>query len=130
MRIRKLLTVTAMVCVWLQPFNAWATGPTISFGYEVTDLGQVSAGQKVTVRFPFANAGDGDLVVQDVRADCGCTEISEASREVPPRGRSEIVAVLDTTGAPGKKQRHILVRSNDPLRPIVNLTLVVEVVSE
>jgi hypothetical protein len=127
MRIQKLLSVMAMMCVWLQPFNAWATGPAISFGYEVKDLGQVSGGQKVTVRFPFSNRGDGDLVVQDVRADCGCTEISEATREVPPKGISEIVAVLDTTGAPGRKQRRILVQSNDPGRPIVTLTLVVEV---
>lgn len=127
MRSKKLLAIMAMACICLQPFIAWAAGPAISFGSEVKDLGQVSGGQKLTVRFPFSNAGDGDLVVQDVRADCGCTEVSEGNGEVPPHGRSEIVAVLDTTGAPGKKQRHILVRSNDPQRPIVTLTLVVEV---
>jgi hypothetical protein len=120
--------VAALVC--LEGIDAPATSPGISFEHEVEDLGQVPGGQKITVRFPFSNREAGDLIVQDVRAVCGGTEISEATREAPPKGISEIVAVLDTTGALGKKQRHILVQSNDPGRPIVTLALVVEVMPE
>jgi hypothetical protein len=127
MKTRKLLILSAMLVAFLPAFDAWATGPAVSFGEEVRDLGRVPGGQKVTVRFAFSNRGDHDLVVQDVRADCGCTEISETIRELPPNGAGEIVAVIDTAGAPGKKQRHIHVLSNDTKRPHVTLTILVEV---
>ena len=99
--------------------------------HEVTDLGKVPQGQEVAARFPFTNAGDRTLVVQGVQADCGCTETLSESREVPPQGHSEIVAVLNTAKLnPGKNEKHIHVRFNDAQRPNVTLTMVVEVVRE
>lgn len=129
-RIGNPLTLLVILVACLQTLDARAAGPRISFPHEIEDLGQVAGGEKVTVRFPFSNAGDANLIVQEVRAECGCTEISHTSRGVPPKGSGEIVAVLNTTGLHGKKQRHIHVRSNDPGRPIVTLTLVVEVLPE
>ena len=130
MRAVKLLTLLVVVVVCHPIHDSWATAPRISFAREVEDLGQIRSGQKVTVRFQFSNSGNGNLTIQRVEADCGCTEISETRRNVPPRGIGEIVAVLDTTGLPGRKEKHIHVQSNDPQRPTVTLTMVVEVVSE
>lgn len=127
MRTAKLLIMMAVLYCCAQP--AWAVGPAIAFDYEVQDLGFVSRGQSVPVRFPFTNGGDSMLVVQDVGADCGCTETYSGNREVPPHGRSEIVAVLDTGRLnPGKNQKQIHVRCNDASRGQVTLTMVVEVI--
>jgi hypothetical protein len=129
MKIAKLLMVEVLVC--LCALCAWASGPTISFGHQVKDFGKIPHGEKLTERFPFTNVGDDLLIVQNVEADCGCTEIRCESREVSPQAHSAIVAVLDTTTLrPGKNERHIHVRSNDLLRPIVTLTLGVEVLPE
>lgn len=129
MRFPKALSAMVMAAVCWYALPAWGTGPTISFDYEVHDLGVVHQTGKVSVRFPFTNRGDSMLVVQGIDADCGCTETYSGSREVPPHGRSEIVAVLDTARLnPGKNQKHIHVRCNDPSRFSVTLTTVVEVV--
>ncbi len=129
MRIAGFVVVVSFV--FLQALSAWAAGPTISFEYEVKDLGQVSHKERVPAQFPLTNVGDTVLVIQKVEADCGCTETFNESREVPPNGRSEITAVLDTsTLRPGKNERQIVVKSNDPRRPFVKLTLVVEVLGQ
>jgi hypothetical protein len=129
MRIAGFVVVVSFV--FLQALSAWAAGPTISFEYEVKDLGQVSHEERVPAQFPLTNVGDTVLVIQKVEADCGCTETFNESREVPPKGRSEITAVLDTaTLSPGKNERYVYVKSNDLQRPIVTLTLVVEVVGQ
>jgi hypothetical protein len=127
MRMTKLLIVMVALFCCAQP--VWAVGPAIAFDYEVQDLGFVSRGQSVSVRFPFTNGGDGVLVLQGIGADCGCTETYGGSQEVPPHGRSEVVAVLDTGRLnPGKNQKHIHVRCNDASRYQVTLTMVIEVI--
>lgn len=130
MKTEKLLILLVLVAC-LQPLDSWATGPRISFQQEVNELGRVPFGRKVKVHFPFTNNGDGTLIIQAVKADCDCTEAYNESADVPPRGRSEIIAVLDTTTLrPGRNERHVHVRSNDPQRPSITLTMVVEVVRE
>lgn len=129
MKIAKLLMVEVLVCLY--PLCAWASGPTISFGHQVKDFGKVPSGEKLTERFPFTNVGDDLLIVQNVEADCGCTKTLSGSRKIAPGERSEIVATFNTSGlGPGRKERHIYVRSNDSQRPRIKLTLLADVVRE
>jgi len=129
MNVRLWSSLLVLVC--LQGVDAWATSPSISFVREVQDLGRAPFGRKLTVHFPFTNMGDETLVIQAVKADCDCTETYNENSEVPPRGRSEIITVLDTGPLrPGRNERQVHVRSNDPQRPDVTLTMVVEVVRE
>jgi hypothetical protein len=127
MRLLSLMVFFVIIC--LQAVSVCAGGPRLAFAHEATDLGRVPQGQEVAVRFPLTNAGDGTLVVQGVQADCACTETLNGSPEVPPQGHSEIVAVLNTARlTPGRNEKHIHVRCNDPQRPNVTLTMVVEVI--
>lgn len=129
MTLHKLLIIV-MVVIFHASY-ALASGPTISFDHDVKDFGKVPYGEKLTEKFPFTNTGDGTLIVREVRADCGCTKTLTGSPELTPGGRSEIVASFDTSGlAPGRKERHIYVRCNDPQRPTIKLTLVADVVRE
>lgn len=129
MRIAKLLNLFVVAVACLQPIDSWARGPSISFQQEVSDLGSVPFGRKVEVRFQFTNKGDETLVIKAVKADCDCTETYNENPEIPPRGRGEIVTVLDTASLrPGRNERHVHVRLNDPQRPSITLTMVVEVV--
>jgi hypothetical protein len=130
-RVCKLLASLVVVLVCLEGIDARATSPRISFDHEVKDFGKVPYGDKLVERFPFSNVGDDPLIVQDVRAECGCTKTLTGSRELAPGGHSEIVATFDASGlGPGRKERHVYVRSNDPQRPSVKLTLLANVVRE
>jgi len=129
MKIAELLIVEVLVCVYA--LCAWASGPKISFNYEVKDFGKVHSGEKLTERFRLTNVGDDVLIVREVRADCGCTKTLTGSPELIPGGHSEILAILETSDlGPGRKERHIYVKSNDPQRPSVKLTLRADVVRE
>lgn len=116
-----LLILPLMVCA--------ATGPKISFDKESHDYGDVQYGDTVTEEFGLTNTGDKTLVIEKLRATCGCTKAVKGSREVPPGGKSSIAAEFDTNGlSPGTKKQTIMVHSNDPERPIVKLTLLARVV--
>jgi hypothetical protein len=123
--------LVVLILLVLQALDAWASGSKIVFDHEVKDFGKVPYGEKLTERFPFTNAGDDLLIIQNVRADCGCTKTLSGNRKIVPGGHSEIVATFDTSGlGPGPKERHIYVRSNDSQRSSIKLILLADVVRE
>ena len=121
-----------LVVLLALPLSAFAgKGPVIQFESLIQNCGKVFAGETATTRFVFANKGDEALVIKSIHADCGCTKTLAGAREVPPNGSSQIVASFDTSGyKPGTKQKHVYVRSNDPQRPEVTLTLKADVIRE
>jgi hypothetical protein len=130
-RIFNILILLMLSVVCGGPFAADAAGPRISFEREIVDLGRVPVNQKVTVHFPFINTGDSPLIIDDVKAGCGCTKVSKKVPPVAPNSRSEISAELDTGEMTfGKKTRRLLVTGNDPQRRNVVLTIAFEVVQE
>jgi hypothetical protein len=48
-------------------------GPKISTQQASYDFGSIPAGEKVSHDFIIYNTGDDTLVINDVRASCGCT---------------------------------------------------------
>ncbi len=105
--------------------------PKIQFNKETHDYGQVLYGKTVVEEFHITNTGSAPLVIKKLEATCGCTKILEGPKEVPPHGSSKIVASFDTAGLrAGKKQKSIYVYSNDPVRPMVKLTVYAEVMRD
>ncbi len=103
--------------------------PRISFDKESHDYGKILYGDTVSEEFVVSNTGDQTLVIEELRATCGCTKAIEGSREVPPRSTPKIVAKFDTNGlSPGAKKQSIFVHSNDPERPVVKLGIAAHVV--
>lgn len=110
---------------------AAAVGPQIVFEKENHNYGDVPYGKTVAAEFTFTNAGDETLVIEKLRATCGCTKALQGSREVPPGKKSTIVAEFDTGGlSPGAKKKTIYVHSNDRKRPVVTLNLAANVIKE
>jgi len=123
--------VPILAAVILAASPALSGGPRINFDKEVIDYGKVRYGETVSEDFVFSNTGDETLVIEKLRSSCGCTKAIKGSREVPPGGKSHIVAAFDTTDLrPGKKQQHVFVESNDPERPMVKLTVLADVVKD
>ena len=129
MRIRSLITFLLLVS--LSSVAVAGEGPRISFEKYAHDYGRVLSGNTVTEEFSFTNTGDETLIIEKLRSSCGCTKAVKGSREVPPNGKSTIVAAFDTTGLrPGRKSKTIYVHTNDPKNKIVKLKLLADVVRE
>lgn len=123
---RKVFVSAILLTAWVAA--AAAAGPKIRFDKDTHNYGNVLYGDRVLEKFQFSNTGDETLVVDKLRASCGCTRVEAEPREVPPGGKGAIVAELDTVGlSQGAKQKTIMVHSNDATRPIVKLTLIAHV---
>lgn len=108
-----------------------AAGPIIQFDKKEHDFGKVFSGEEAKATFEFTNTGDGTLVIEKLRSSCGCTKAIEGSRELPPKGKSKIVATLDASGMKsGPITKTVTVHSNDPLHRVVHLKLLAEIVQE
>lgn len=129
MRICKLVIVVGLILTAATPILG--AGPKISFEKEVHDYGRIRYGDTVTEEFVFTNAGDQTLIIEQLRASCGCTKAVKGSSEVAPSQSSKIVAAFDTTGLrAGKKEQSIFVHTNDPEKPVVKLTVLADVVKD
>ena len=104
-----------------------ATMPNIEFALTSYDAGTVIEGEKVEIVFPFTNTGKSDLVIESVKASCGCTASTPKDTVIPAGGTSEIRATFDSRGREGNQNKSITVRSNDPDQGTLILRLMVEV---
>jgi hypothetical protein len=105
--------------------------PRITFDKESLDYGRVLYGDTVSEEFIVTNTGDQTLVIEELRATCGCTKAIKGSKEVAPGGKSKILAEFDTKGlSPGSKKQSLFVHSNDPERPVVKLGISAHVVRQ
>lgn len=101
--------------------------PNIEFYNTTYDAGKVLEGEKVEIAFRFKNSGQGDLVIEDVKASCGCTASSPRDKVIKSGQESEIIATFNSKGREGIQNKSVTVRSNDPDNPNIVLRLKVEV---
>lgn len=122
----KPLTVTGVLN---KVFSAaeLAAMPNIQFEVTSYDAGKVISGEKVVYAYRFTNTGENDLVIESVKASCGCTATAPKDDVVASGQDSEIVATFDTRGRQGRQAKSITVRTNDPDQPVIVLRLTAEV---
>ena len=83
----------------------------------------IVAGVKVSHDYAILNKGTDVLKINMVKTSCGCT-IASYPRQIPAGGRDNISVRLNTSGYGGNSIRKIIVVStNDPKQPNVNLTI-------
>jgi hypothetical protein len=95
-------------------------GPTIDVIPETRDAGTVPKGQIIDATFVIKNTGGSDLIITDARPGCGCT-VASFDKLVKPGEEGKIVSHVDTKTFSGPISKSILVVSNDPDRPQINL---------
>ncbi len=86
--------------------------PEITFDHEVWDFGEVPEGPKVRHDFYFTNTGKEPLIIQNVRASCGCTTPYWPREPIPPGGRGKITVEYNTQGRPGAFVKTVTIYSN------------------
>jgi hypothetical protein len=103
--------------------------PKIQFERVVYDFGRTSQVASVTGTFSFQNTGTGVLQLQKPSPTCGCTVAAVKPETLQPGEKGELVFNLNVGNIRGHTEKHIIVPSNDPQNPSVNLTIKVDMVA-
>ena len=96
--------------------------PALSLPSSSVDFGDVVAGSTVVTNLAVANAGDAPLHVSRVRACCGATA-SLSSATIPPGGEASLTLSVRPLAPNGAFKKNVFVHSDDPERPVFQLTL-------
>jgi len=100
--------------------------PKIQFDSLVYDFGKTSQVATVTGVFKFKNVGDAILKVEPPKPSCGCTVAAVNPDTLPPGAAGELPFTVNLGLYRSILEKHIAVRSNDPLTPEVTLTIKVD----
>jgi hypothetical protein len=118
--LRALLVAVALLAVAgpLQAASALIRVEPSSF-----DFGRALPGKALRKQFVLRNAGDAELVIERVDTSCHCTAAIAGSTRLLPGRSTALTVSLDTSGLRGHVERRVLVRSNDPKTPLVELKI-------
>ena len=100
--------------------KAAASAPKIEVLPETKDAGTVAKGQVVQATFAVRNGGGSDLIISDARPSCGCT-VASFDKVIKPGAEGKIVSNVDTKSFSGPISKSVLIVSNDPERPQMNI---------
>jgi hypothetical protein len=87
--------------------------PTMSFDIETHDFGNIREEDgKVRYDFQFTNTGGKPLIINQVRASCGCTSPDWSKEPVLPGKKGFVSATYDPMNRPGPFAKTLTVTSN------------------
>ena len=113
-----------MVMVFLASFTVLAQESTVTttdsiiFVSTVHDYGTIVQGSDGTCTFNFTNKGKAPIVLNDVKASCGCT-VPEWTRTPVAPGQKGKIKVTYNTNTVGAFNKSITVNSNAKNSPVV-----------
>ena len=99
------------------------SGPRIRVDPESFDFGKALPDRVLRREFTIRNFGDAPLVIEGVSTTCGCTAALTAASRVEPGGSTSLRVTLETRRYSGRVERQVLVRSNDPKTPLLQVTV-------
>ena len=91
----------------------------IVFTKEIHDLGVITSGESVKCSFEFFNNGKNPLLIQQVVAGCGCTNVKFPKKPISPKQKGTIEVTFNSTGRQGHQRKTINVISNGSEMPIM-----------
>jgi len=102
-------------------------GPRLRVEPVSFDFGRAQRERSLRKEFTLRNLGDGELVIESVSTTCGCTAAVAGERRVAPGRSTPLVVTLETRRYSGRVERRVLVRSNDPKTPLLEIVVAVTV---
>lgn len=85
----------------------------ISFSETVWDFGTIPENKGgVSHEFEFINAGNGNLVILDATAECGCTRPEYPKSPVAPGKKQKVKVTYNPLGRPGSFEKTVTVKTN------------------
>ena len=107
-----------------------AKGPRIAVEPASFDFGKALQNKSLQKEFSIRNYGSDELTIAGVSTTCGCTAALTESKTVKPGGSTPLRVTLDTRTYSGRLVRKVLVRSNDPAKPLLEVQVEANVVKD
>lgn len=92
--------------------------PGISFETSEFDFGEIYEGDVAVHEFRFVNSGTEPLLIQQVKASCGCTTPYWTKEPILPGASGVIKASYNSKGRPGNFRKSIRINSNAGDNPV------------
>ena len=127
-RIAALLM--AGCCLWFSACEQGPRIPSIVISADSIDLGQITAGEIRTASITIINGGSDTLRIVDIQASCGCTKVNNPSMNLAPGSSDELEVSFNSRGFSGKTVKRVSIKSNDPVRQQVVVTLLADIFEE
>lgn len=87
--------------------------PVLTLSVNEIDLGTLTQGELIEYDLEIKNTGEGQLILTDVRASCGCTVSKDWPREAIPPGEKGIIKVsFNSEGKSGHSESTISIVAN------------------
>lgn len=97
--------------------------PIIEFDKKNVDFGTVKTGAIKTATFTVTNKGKRALKIHKIFAVCSCTVVGGLKTEIEPGESVTFNIEFDTVFKSGKQTKAITFYTNDPLNPVVSITV-------
>lgn len=121
-----LVAALAGLLAALLPAGA-ASAQSLKLEPSSIDLGTMKQMDTRTVKVKVSNVGAGLLVIEDVRADCGCTVPELKVKSLKAGESTDLVVNFDSKQFNGQVHKLVKITSNDPDRRVVDLPLTANV---
>lgn len=126
----KHILLSLLLIAFLSTGKAQTVDPNMSFDKLVHDFGKIKEEEgRVTYKFKFVNTGGSPLLIDTVRATCGCTAPSWTRKPIAPGGTGFVAATYNPAGRPNAFSKYLYVSSNS-LTASTKLTIKGEVTAK
>lgn len=94
------------------------------------DFGNIQQGDVVSHNFVLKNIGTEKLVIEKVRASCGCTAAAPEKKELEPGESTSVKVTFDSHGRVGVQKKYVYIFSNDPEQKQLRLAFTTKILKE
>jgi hypothetical protein len=129
-RPRRVLLAVAFLLATTMASAEQAKGPRIRVEPTTFDFGKVRPRRTLRKEFRLRNLGDQALVIGRISKSCGCTGAIVEETTVEPGDSTPLRIWLETRNASGRIEERVVLPSNDPQTPLLELLLRATVVEE
>jgi hypothetical protein len=105
------------------PTSSPAAAPRIVVEPASFDFGTIKPAHVVQKEFVLRNDGRGDLVIESIVSSCNCAAVLDETQTLKPGARAPMRVRLTAPAAEGKLQKSVLVKSNDPAQPTLEVKI-------
>ncbi len=114
----------------VDPPRTLVQGPLIRFSERTWDFGQLRQHVQVSHAFTLRNGGTAPLRILKVEPDCGCTIATPADTILAPGASTTLDVTFTSRDFEGPQRKVVILETNDPAEPRVDLLLLADVVPD
>ncbi len=101
-------------------------GPAFKFEHETVDYGKIEKGSDGVRTFVFTNVGNAPLIIEQVKASCGCTVPTKPEQPIMPGEKGEITIKYDTNRVGGFSKSITITSNATEARKVIRVKGLVE----